>query len=295
MGEAPTSWTTVNERHLAPARSPISARSTWSKVRSALASSTPPVDLAGPTFSPDEPEPLQEGVHGAGGGERRRASRRRASTAACSPRPRIRAFAPAFRSAWGRAARRRSATPILTATTSQELIVPTEDGTIHAYEPDGSELAGWPVHTQDPARPRATTRRPGSTRWRPAARPPREPLRGPVVADLNGDGVPEVIDSAGIHVYAFEPDGIRACRASRSPRNLSFCGPAQREPAARAIPSAAFSRARRSATSRASTSPSTSSSPRSTATSTPSTTKGNPLPGFPVAARRPGEAAPTSG
>ena len=26
--------------------------------------------------------------------------------------------------------------------------MPTEDGTVHAYEPDGSELPGWPVHTQ---------------------------------------------------------------------------------------------------------------------------------------------------
>ncbi len=25
--------------------------------------------------------------------------------------------------------------------------MPTEDGTVHAYEPDGSELPGWPVHT----------------------------------------------------------------------------------------------------------------------------------------------------
>ena len=29
----------------------------------------------------------------------------------------------------------------------QELMVPTEDGMVHAYEPDGSELAGWPVQT----------------------------------------------------------------------------------------------------------------------------------------------------
>ncbi len=30
----------------------------------------------------------------------------------------------------------------------QELIVPTEDGKVHAYEPDGSELPGWPVQTE---------------------------------------------------------------------------------------------------------------------------------------------------
>ena len=28
-----------------------------------------------------------------------------------------------------------------------ELLVPLEDGTLHAYEPNGSELPGWPVQT----------------------------------------------------------------------------------------------------------------------------------------------------
>ena len=30
----------------------------------------------------------------------------------------------------------------------QELVVPVEDGHVHAYEPDGSELPGWPVKTE---------------------------------------------------------------------------------------------------------------------------------------------------
>ena len=30
----------------------------------------------------------------------------------------------------------------------QELVLPTEDGTVHAYRPDGTELPGWPVQTQ---------------------------------------------------------------------------------------------------------------------------------------------------
>ena len=59
----------------------------------------------------------------------------------------------------------------------QELIVPTEDGTIHAYEPDGSELPGWPVHTglQQPARGHDSA--PGFAAAG-AGTPPREPPRG---------------------------------------------------------------------------------------------------------------------
>ena len=58
----------------------------------------------------------------------------------------------------------------------QELIVPTEDGTIHAYEPDGTELPGWPVHTETRAAgARAHSARPASRALRA---PPREPPRG---------------------------------------------------------------------------------------------------------------------
>src|SRR5207247_6971424 len=55
--------------------------------------------------------------------------------------------------------------------------------------------------------------------------PPREAPRGAVVADLNGDGVPEVIDSAGIHVYAWEPDGS-PLPGFPVTENVSFCNPA---------------------------------------------------------------------
>ena len=30
----------------------------------------------------------------------------------------------------------------------QELVLPTEDGMVHAYRPDGTELPGWPVETE---------------------------------------------------------------------------------------------------------------------------------------------------
>ncbi len=85
----------------------------------------------------------------------------------------------------------------------QELIVPLEDGTLHAYEPNGSELRGWPVHTGVLSQAANHT----SALQGAGLAPPHEPLRGAVVADLDGDGRPEVIDTAGTHLYVWEADG----------------------------------------------------------------------------------------
>ncbi|MDQ5808773.1 MAG: S8 family serine peptidase, partial [Actinomycetota bacterium] len=61
----------------------------------------------------------------------------------------------------------------------QELIVPLEDGTMHAYRPDGTELPGWPVTTgvMDVAASHVADS-PGLSEL-PL---PLEPLRGPIVA-----------------------------------------------------------------------------------------------------------------
>jgi len=111
----------------------------------------------------------------------------------------------------------------------QELVVPTEDGTIHAYEPNGSELPGWPVHTQLEKSAQGHGGAPGFHSL--ASTPANEPPRGPVIADLDGDGRPEIIDTAGTHIYVWEPNG--------SPRpgfpvesNLSFLRRRARESAA---------------------------------------------------------------
>ena len=66
----------------------------------------------------------------------------------------------------------------------QELVVPTEDGNVHAYLPNGSELKGWPVHTEVQQSALGHTGSPGLT----ALGLPREPPRGPVIDDLAGDG-----------------------------------------------------------------------------------------------------------
>ncbi len=102
-----------------------------------------------------------------------------------------------------------------------ELIVPTEDGTVHAYEPDGSELRGWPVRTgiQSAAVGHAGSRALSSVIT------PLEPPRGPVLANLDGSGRPDVITAAGNHIYAWHGDGTPV-KGFPVSSNLSFCGPA---------------------------------------------------------------------
>ncbi len=107
---------------------------------------------------------------------------------------------------------------------TQELLVPTEDGLIHAYEPDGSELPGWPVHTRPMFEAAGHERAPGFAALAATGVRPLEPHHGVVVADLDGDGTQEVVDAAGTHLYVWEPDGkLRPGFPVHS--NMSFCGP----------------------------------------------------------------------
>ena len=85
----------------------------------------------------------------------------------------------------------------------QELVLPTEDGMVHAYRRNGSELPGWPVRTQLQFSARAHQ----AARGLKALPKPLEPPRAPTIADLTGDGRPEVITAAGERIYAWEADG----------------------------------------------------------------------------------------
>ncbi len=85
----------------------------------------------------------------------------------------------------------------------QELVVPTEDGRVHAYEPDGSELSGWPVRTET----QYAASRHGAAPALRALGAPLEPPRAPTVADLDGDGSPEVVTTAGERIYAWDAKG----------------------------------------------------------------------------------------
>ena len=56
----------------------------------------------------------------------------------------------------------------------QELVLPTEDGKVHAYRPDGTELPGWPVQTQTQSSAAGHLGSPALE----ALDPPLEPPRG---------------------------------------------------------------------------------------------------------------------
>ncbi len=85
----------------------------------------------------------------------------------------------------------------------QEMVLPTEDGKVHAYRPDGSELPGWPVRTETQYSARAHGQSPALK----TLASPLEVPRGPAIADLTGDGKPEVITAAGERLYAWGSDG----------------------------------------------------------------------------------------
>ena len=91
-----------------------------------------------------------------------------------------------------------------------ELIIATSDGWVHAFKPDGSEAPGWPVHVG--RIPLPTTGDNAYTRGDVSGVRYNAVLLGsPTVADLNGDGWPEisVTDYAGF-LYVFNHNGTPA-------------------------------------------------------------------------------------
>jgi hypothetical protein len=220
VGQEPATWQVAHEGNSAGTVEDFGSID-LAAVRTAIATYEPPIDPGGPTFSAVSRNPLKDQftvrvvVEGQGiatpGVDRR--------VLASAEDPSLRPGFPKRLGTGGEAPIRYAD---LNGDGVQELIVPTEDGTVHAYEPDGSELPGWPVHTQIQKQAAGHLGAPGFTAV-DATAPPREAPRGAVVADLDGDGQPEVIDTAGTHIYAWEPDG--------SPRpgfpvqeNLANCG-----------------------------------------------------------------------
>ncbi len=97
-----------------------------------------------------------------------------------------------------------------------ELVVGGSDGTIHAYRPDGSELPGWPVHT-DPL-PLHT----GEPAFE-SDEVPTDASTGAVLAsvaadDVDHDGVPEVFaaDMEG-QVYGWDAEGNQVFHEQSNP------------------------------------------------------------------------------
>ena len=188
-------------------------------VRKALASYTPPADPGAPSFAAGEPNPMQQqfnvqlevsvpGVPTPG-------IDRRVFTAIADP-----TLVPGYPKRLGTGGEAPIRYAALTSSNVQELIVPTEDGTVHAYLPNGRELKGWPVHT-------LPLRNASGHAAAPALRAigiPREPPRGPVIASLTGDGRPDVITAAGVHIYAWDGGG-RPLPGFPVTEKLSLCGP----------------------------------------------------------------------
>jgi Subtilase family len=220
-GETPTSWNTVGQGDSTSTVTSFGSVD-MNAVRAALASYTPPADSGGPTFSPNSPNPYKNEF-----------AVRLVVTGQDIPTPGVdrRVFAsakdPTIRIGFPKRLGTGGEAPIryadLNGDNVQELVVPTEDGTIHAYEPDGSELPGWPVNTQNQTSAAGHDTAPGFAAL--ASTPPREPPRGAMVSDLDGDGQPEIVDTAGTHVYAWWPNGNRVTGFPVA-SDPSFCDPA---------------------------------------------------------------------
>jgi Subtilase family len=221
-GETPTEWHTVRSGTSSQTVNDFGSIN-LTNVRAALAGYTPPSDPGGPTFAPGGPNPYQHEFT-----VRLVVNGQSVPTPGVDRRVFTSAQDPSLRVGYPKRMGTGGEAPIryadLNGDNKEELIVPTEDGSIHAYRDNGSELPGWPVHTGNEIAAAGHASAPGFNALQAAGTPPREPPRGPVVADLNGDGVPEIVDTAGIHIYAWEPDG-KPLPGFPVSSKLQFCGP----------------------------------------------------------------------
>jgi hypothetical protein len=219
VGQAPESWTTASEGNSSGTVTDFGSID-LTKVREALATYVVPADKGGPTFAAGAPNPFQHEftvqLEVSGQGIALTGIDRRVLDTFTDP-----TLKPGFPKWLGTGGESPLRYVDLLGNGEQELIVPSEDGAVHAYTPSGGEPRGWPVHTQTQQSALAHTGSPGLT----ALGLPREPPRGPLIDDLLRKGSPDVIVVAGIHVYAWQSNG-RPVKGFPVTENLSFCGPA---------------------------------------------------------------------
>ena len=200
-GLAPTAWHTAAEGDTSSDAVRRLGTIDLRQVRAALAANPPQPDPGLPTFAPsDDPYKRQFAVRltVTGDGIATPGVDRKVLTALDDPT--LRAGFPKREAAGGEAPPRYAD---IDGDNREELVLPLEDGSVHVRRADGSEPPGWPVRTGVQSQAEAHTSAPGVA----ALGPPREPPRGVAVADLDDDGEPELITTAGIHIYAWEPDG----------------------------------------------------------------------------------------
>ncbi len=218
-GQAPSSWTLAGEGESSGTVTKFGSID-LEAVREALAKYVVPPDPAGPTFAADEPNPFQHEftvqLEVSGEGIPLTGVDRRVFDTFTDPT--LVKGSPRYMGAGGESALRYVD---LTGSGEQELVLPTEDGAVHAILPSGGELKGWPVHTDSQQSALGHSGSPGLA----ALGLPREPPRGPLIADLKDSGSEDVIVAAGIHVYAWQPNG-KPVKGFPVEESTSYCGPA---------------------------------------------------------------------
>jgi hypothetical protein len=218
-GQAPATWTTVREGESSGTVTDFGSID-LAAVRQALATYVVPPDAGGPTFAPGAANPFQHEftvqLEVSGQGIPLTGIDRRVFDTFNDPTLR-----PGYPKRLGTGGESPTRYADLNGDNIQELIVPSEDGLVHAYEPGGAELRGWPVRTETEQAALGHSGSPGLA----ALGLPREPPRGPLIADLSGTGAGDVIVAAGTHVYAWHGNGkpVSGFPVSSNP---AFCGPA---------------------------------------------------------------------
>ena len=202
VGQAPTAWTTAAQGSASGTLTSFGSID-LAQVREALEGRVTPPDTGGPVLAPGAPTPFD-----------REWTVRLTVTSDGIPTPGVdrrvlnalddETLRPGFPKRMGTGGEAPIRYADLNGDDEQELLVPLEDGTMHAYRPDGSELPGWPVSTRVMAQAASHA---GAAGLQAVAAPAREPLRAPTITDFDDDGRPEIVSTAGRHIYAWDARG----------------------------------------------------------------------------------------
>ena len=224
---------------------------------------------------PGRQGPERARVHRARDRHRRAGQPRRGPQGAVRLPRRARCTRAARRTA-AAAARRPSGCSTSTATTSSTSCRPTRAASCTCWSTTARRSRASTAASRCGRRPTRTCTR--ARRRYASVEPPREVLRTPAIGDIDGDLEPEIVDSAGEHVYAWNADGsaVPGFPVRLDPALSLPAGPHAREPRQARLHRLADARRPRRRRP-----PRDRRRRRSTSTSTPGTAAATPLPGFP--------------